>query len=238
MLARSPGRETRRAPPGCQTPPACCERRTSWRGAQATLTAQEYIETVAEELGKARGRGLLLSSADAQLALAWHAAQVPLAAVVTEVRKAARRRPSAPPGRGAAELPISLQAVAQAIERLRPRASPGVAESEALSAELRAACRATSLPARCAWESLADLAEDVLAHHGADGYWTAAVRALKASLRELPRSAALQAGAALRVRLAPRPRGMSRRSYQRSLQLMLLSATSECLGLPPRAFLL
>jgi hypothetical protein len=208
------------------------------RGRRAILTAQEYIETVAQELGRVRGRGLLLSSADAQLALAWHAAKVPLAAVVTEVRKAARLRSRAAPVRGAAELSISLQAVAPAIERLRPRAAPGIARSDALSAQLRAACRATGLPARAAWEDLAEVAEEVLAHHGADGYWSAAVRALKASLRELPRSAALQAGAALRVRLAPRPRGMSRRSYQRSLQLMLLSAASECLGLPPRAFLL
>jgi len=72
----------------------------------------------------------------------------------------------------------------------------------------------------------------------ADAYWTAAVRALKATLRELPRSAALKAGAALRARIAPRPAGMARRRYQRSLQLMLLSASSERLGLPPRAFLL
>jgi hypothetical protein len=202
------------------------------------LTAQEYIETVARELGKVRGRGLLLSSADAQLALAWHAAQVPLAAVVTEVRKATRLRSQARTARGATEMSISLQVVAAAIERLRPRRSANVTRSDVLSAQLRAACRTTALPARAAWEGLAEVAEDVLVHHGADGYWTAAVRALKASLRELPRSAALQAGAALRARLAPRPRGMSRRSYQRSLQLMLLSATSESLGLPPRAFLL
>jgi hypothetical protein len=31
---------------------------------------------------------------------------------------------------------------------------------------------------------------------------------------------------------------MARRTYQRSLQLMLLSASSERLGLPPRQFLL
>jgi hypothetical protein len=61
---------------------------------------------------------------------------------------------------------------------------------------------------------------------------------LKIALRELPRSSALQAGAALRARLAPRPRNMPRRRYQRSLQLMLLAASSERLGLPPRAFLL
>ena len=62
--------------------------------------------------------------------------------------------------------------------------------------------------------------------------------ALKAALRELPRAAALQAGSALRSRIAPRPPAMTRRRYQRSLQLMLLSASSERLGVPPRAFLL
>ena len=46
------------------------------------MTAKEYIETVAQELGRVRGRGLLLSSADAQLALSWHAGGVPLAAVI------------------------------------------------------------------------------------------------------------------------------------------------------------
>ena len=51
------------------------------------MTAREYIETIAQELSKARGRGLLLSPADAQLALQWHAAQVPLQAVLTQVRR-------------------------------------------------------------------------------------------------------------------------------------------------------
>jgi len=107
-----------------------------------------------------------------------------------------------------------------------------------LRAQLRAAAQAPGLSARAAWESLADAAEQLLAQDGGNGYWTAAVRTLKAALRELPRSKGLQAGAALRSRIAPRPRGMDRRRYQRSLQLMLLSASSERLGLPPPAFLL
>src|SRR5215470_11401253 len=89
------------------------------------LTAKEYIEAVAQELGKVRGRGLLLSPADAQLALSWHAARVPLAAVITEVRKAARLRPRSGHVRGAAEMMISLQALAPALERHRaPRPAP------------------------------------------------------------------------------------------------------------------
>jgi hypothetical protein len=202
------------------------------------LTAKEYIETVAQELGRVRGRGLLLSPADAQLALRWHAAQVPLAAVIAEVRKAARLRARTAGVRGAAELLVSLQAVAPAIERLCARRPAAAPKAEGLCVQLRAAARAPGLAARAAWESLADTADQLLAEESGDGYWTAAVRALKAGLRELPRSATLRAGAALRARIAPRPRGMTRRRYQRSLQLMLLSASSERLGLPPRAFLL
>ena len=56
------------------------------------MTAREYIETIAQELSSVRGRGLLLSPADAQLALSWHAREVPLAAVIAQVRKAARLR--------------------------------------------------------------------------------------------------------------------------------------------------
>jgi hypothetical protein len=202
------------------------------------LSAKEYIEAIAQELGRVRGRGLLLSSADAQLALSWHAAQVPLAAVLAEVRKAGKLRTRTSPVRGAAEMLISLQAFAPAIERLRGRRPPPPPKPEGLCAQLRAAARAPGLSARAAWESLADAAEHLLAEDGGERYWTAAVRALKAALREVPRATALQAGAALRARIAPRPRGMARRKYQRSLQLMLLSASSERLGLPPRAFLL
>ncbi|MCA1825665.1 MAG: hypothetical protein ABR567_09345 [Myxococcales bacterium] len=200
------------------------------------MTAREYIETVALELGKVRGRGLVLSPADAQLALSWHAAQVPLAAVIAQVRRAARLKARGAHVRGAAEPGISLQAIAESIEAMKKtaRARP-VATGTGLAAQLKAAARAPGLAARAAWESLAELAEEL---EGGDAYWTAAVDALKAALRELPRSASLKAGAALRARLAPRPRGMPRRRYQRSLQLMLLAASSEQLGLPPRAFLL
>ncbi len=202
------------------------------------MTAKEYIEAVAQELGKVRGRGLLLSPADAQLALSWHAAQVPLAAVIAEVRKAVRLRPRGAPARGAAEMLVSLQALAPALERHRARPKAPPARPQGLCAQLRGTARDPGLAARAAWESLAEAAERLLAEDGGDGYWTAAVHALKAALRELPRPAALQAGAALRARIAPRPAGMARRRYQRSLQLMLLSASSERLGLPPRAFLL
>src|SRR5215468_11923523 len=146
------------------------------------LTAKEYIEAVAQELGKVRGRGLLLSPADAQLALSWHAARVPLAAVITEVRKAARLRPRSGPARGAAEMLISLQALAPALERHRaPRPAPA---PEGLREQLRAAALAPGLAARPAWESLADAAERLLAEDAGEAYWTAAVRALMIGLRE------------------------------------------------------
>ena len=203
------------------------------------MTAREYIEAIAHELSKARGKGLLLSPVDAQLALSWHAAEVPLQAVLTEVRRAARLRPGGAHLRGATETGLSLQMLAQAFagrlkagRRVRPPVESG------LAAQLRAATRAPGLAARAAWEALADAAEDLLAGEGGDLYWSAALHALKEALRELPRSAGLQAGAALRTRLAPRPRSMPRRRYQRSLQLMLLAAASDRLGLPPRAFLL
>ena len=207
------------------------------------MTAREYIEAVAHELSKARGKGLLLSPADAQLALSWHAGQVPLQAVLTEVRRAARLRPAGghrlAPVRGAAETGFSLQLIAQSIEaRHKGRRRAKAPAATGLAAQLRAATRAPGLAARAAWEALADTAEDLLAGEGGDLYWSAAVHALKEALRELPRSAGLQAGAALRTRLAPRPRSMPRRRYQRSLQLMLLAAASDRLGLPPRAFLL
>jgi hypothetical protein len=203
------------------------------------LTAREYIEALTQELGKVRGKGLVLSPADAQLALSWHAARLPLPAVLAEVRRTARLKARGGHVRGAAEPGISLQAAAPALEALlrkRPRRS--AARPAVLAEELRAAARAPGLAARAAWEQLAAGAEELLAQEGGREYWTAVVRALKAALRELPRAASLQAGAALRARLAPRPRGMSRRRYQRSLQLMLLSASSERLGLPPQAFLL
>jgi len=206
------------------------------RGANG-LTARQYVEAIAEELARVRGRGLLLSPADAQLALGWYAAEVPLAAVLGEVRKAARLRTRSTV-RGAVETALSLQVIAPALQRISARRKPPAPATEGLSGQLRAAAQAPGLAARAAWHSLAERAEHLLAQEGGDGYWTAAVAALKAALRELPRAAALQAGSALRSRIAPRPPAMTRRRYQRSLQLMLLSASSERLGVPPRAFLL
>ncbi|HUJ28606.1 MAG TPA: hypothetical protein VLW85_21435 [Myxococcales bacterium] len=200
------------------------------------MTAREYIEAVAQELSRARGKGLLLSPADAALALSWHAAQVPLQAVVAEVRKAARQAPVA---RGALPPMLSLQQISAAVEAKavrKPR--PAAPRDDGLSAQLKAAARFEGLAARKAWLSLADRADELLSRDGAEGYWSAAVGALLSALRELPRSAALKAGAALRSRIAPRPRGMPRDKYRRSLQLMLLSAASEQIGVPPKAFLL
>lgn len=202
------------------------------------MTAREYIESVARELGKVRGSGLLLSPADASLALSWHAARVPLATVIGEVRKAARLKARAQ-ARGAADPHISLQQIARGVTARIPAARKAAEPApRTLGDQLRAATGAEGLAARRVWEDLAETAEDLLALEGGEGYWTAAVRALKASLRELPRGAALLAGAALRARLAPRPQGMPRRRYQRSLQLMLLDASSDRLGVPPKAFLL
>jgi hypothetical protein len=180
----------------------------------------------------------LLSPADAALALSWHAAQVPLQLVLAEVRRASRLLGKVQ-ARGAAQPQLSLQVLAKAVES-RARVSPRrpAARPESLSAQLRKAAAAKGLAARALWQELADAAEELLSAEGGRSYWTAAVRALKEALRELPHSAALRAGEALRSRLAPRPRGMPRRSYQRSLQLMLLAAASERLGVPPRAFLL
>jgi hypothetical protein len=203
------------------------------------MTAREYIEAVAEELSRVRGKGLLLSPADAQLALSWYAAQVPLSTVLREVRRTARLKPKGAHRRGANHPGVSLQIIARAMEgKMKKPRKPAAARPDGLCAQLRAAARAPGLSARAAWEALAEAAEDLLAGEGGDLYWSAAVRALQLALRELPRSAGLQAGAALRTRIAPRPRNMPRRRYQRSLQLMLLAAASERLGLPPRAFLL
>ncbi|HEY2027620.1 MAG TPA: hypothetical protein VGH20_00295 [Myxococcales bacterium] len=199
------------------------------------MTAKEYVERIAMELSRARGGGLLLSPADTALALSWHAARVPLAEVSAQVRTLARKRPRS---RSSLQQPVSLQLLAARFESRTRRLQPASKEPETFGDALRTAARDPNLAGRSAWQSLADSAEDLLAEGGGEGYWTALVRALKAALRELPRSHALKAGAALRERIAPRPKGMPRRRYQRSLQLMLLSASSERLGLPPPAFLL
>jgi hypothetical protein len=199
------------------------------------VTAREYIESIAAELTRLRGRGLLLSSADAQLALAWHEAGVPLCDVVAELRRAQRLKP--PQVRGAAQVGLSLQLISGTIaQRARRKPAPPPA-ANSLQTELLRAARAPRLAARAAWEALAHKAEDLLAA-GGDAYWSDALRALRAALRELPRDAALRVGSDLRSRMAPRPKAMPRALYRRSLQLQLLAAASERLGVPPRAFLL
>ncbi|HWE23236.1 MAG TPA: hypothetical protein VG496_04770 [Myxococcales bacterium] len=200
------------------------------------MTAREYIESIAAELSRLRGRGLLLSPADAQLALSWHEAGVPLAEVQAELRRA--RRLKAPHVRGTADIGLSLQLFASSIaSRLRRKPRPVSPRPHGLAADLLASLRDSRLAARAAWESLAREAEDLLAA-GGDTYWSAALAALRCALRELPRESVLQVGRDLRARMAPRPPGMSRALYRRSLRLQLLTVASERLGVPPRPFLL
>jgi hypothetical protein len=201
------------------------------------VDAKEYIEQVAQELSRAGKGGLVLSPADTSLALSWYASRVPIAQVRAELRRLMRKPVKS---RNSIAAKVSLQAIAPVFEsrlrKLQPK--PAQKKEPGLGEELVQAAKDPKLAARSAWQALARSADDLLARDGGEGYWTAAVRALKLSLKEVPRSSALQAGAALRARIAPRPRSMPRRRYQRSLQLMLLSAASERLGLPPRAFLL
>lgn len=199
------------------------------------MTPREYIEGIAAELSRLRGRGLLLSPADARLALSWHAAGVPLGDVQAEIRRARRLKP--PPGRGTAEVGLSLQLLGASIAsqvRRRPRMP---APAPGLAAELLRAARTPRLAARAAWESVAERAEELLAS-GGDAYWSAALGALRLALRELPAASVQALGGDLRARMAPRPPAMPRALYRKSLQLQLLAAASERLGVPPRAFLL
>jgi hypothetical protein len=199
------------------------------------VTPREYIEEIAAELSRLRGRGLLLSPADAGLALSWHAAGIPLADVQAELRRARRLKP--PPARGAAEVGLSLQLLEGTMAAQARRKPQKQAPAPGLGTELLRATRAPRLPARAAWEAVANRAEELLAS-GGDAYWVAALAALRAALGELPRQSVLQIGQDLRARMAPRPASMPRGRYRKSLQLQLLAAASERLGVPPRAFLL
>lgn len=200
------------------------------------MSPKDYVEAVALELTKLRGRGLLLSPADASLALSWHAAEVPLQAVLGEIRRGVRLQSKGRGVRGATEIGLTLQALAPSIEvRAKARHEPRRPEAS-LSTELLRACR-QDLPARQAWLELALAAEDLIAH-SAEAYWTAMIGALRETLRALPRAAVRKISAALRERMAPRPAGMPLARYKRTLQLMLLSTASQELGVPPKAFLL
>ncbi|MFL5290732.1 MAG: hypothetical protein ACJ79W_09105 [Myxococcales bacterium] len=198
------------------------------------MDPRSYIEAIAQELSRTGGRGLVLSSAEAQLALDWHAQGIPLADIVAELRRVLREEGGV--ARGATRLRISLQLVESAIAARHPRKRPQVAEPPAFFAGLLSASRA-DLPSPEVWRSLAARAEDLLAQ-GAEAYWSEAVAALTSTLRRLPRDRVRALGKALRARMAPRPASMTRDVYRRSLQLQLLSAASERLGVPPREFLL
>jgi hypothetical protein len=205
------------------------------------MKPKDYVESLALALSRLRGGGLLLSPPDAQLALSWHAAGVPLSDVLHVLRTGKQRLRGTTRTRGAQAPALTLQAFAGAVadvaKRARRPAPRFEGPAQGLSLQLQEAARKARLPARHAWETLAERAEELLSA-GTEAYWSGAIAALRASLRELPRGAVLRAGAALRKRMARRPSEMPRRRYQRSLQLQLLSAASETLDVPPGAFLL
>lgn len=198
------------------------------------MNARHYVEALASELSRVRQNGVVLSPADTMLALSWHAARVPLDQVVRELRRLARKRPRS---RSAVAQPVSLQLLEKRFEPQVQRRLPPTAVAQSLPEALLAASADPALAGSAAWRTIAESADQLLEGSG-DAYWTALHKALKATLRGLPRDRALAAGKALRSRLARRPPGMPRRRYQRSLQLMLIAAASERLGLPPRPFLL
>lgn len=208
------------------------------------VTAREYLETLAREVGRSRG-GLVLSPADAQLALAWHAAGLPLAEVLALVKKgfSALKSKGGGRARGALELPVSLSAVRGRVEGLLAASRKSqarlaqLAGPRTLSQELLSAAQVPGLPARPAWTRLAAQAEDLL-RAGVDGYWSGAIAAVRESLKALPRSQRLAVGTAVRARRGRRPSSVSPARYKRSLQLQMLSAASELFGVPPKAFLL
>ena len=207
------------------------------------MEARVYVEAVAQELSKLRGRGLLLSPADAQLALGWHAAGVPLTEVIRAVRGGTRLLPrtGTQTPRGTGSPMVSLQALASALEaRLKDgaaQASRMVSGRDTLEDELLRAAARPGLPEKARWEKLAREAEGLIGR-APDQYWSAVIDTLLASLRRLPRKERLLAGAALRARIRRRPHALSPARYRRSLQQQLLQASSEALQLPPAAFLL
>jgi hypothetical protein len=206
------------------------------------MEARAYVEAIAEELCRLRGRGLLLSAGDAQLALSWHAAKVPLAEVLRVVRGGKRLLPRtgsrAPRGAGAPQL--SLQSLAPAVEALVQASSARIAREvsgrTSLETELLRATQAAALPERARWQQLARDAEALL-QTSPEAYWDAAIGALLASLRRFPKARKAQLGAALRPLSRPKRRVPPKR-LKRSLQLQLLKASSELFAVPPAPFLL
>ncbi len=209
------------------------------------MSAQDYVEAIAQELSRLKGRGLMLSPADSALALAWHAQGVPLGKVVTLLREQGPRLlPRGGKGQKGLGVPaapqISLQIFAAALSARPQRPLPRGPNSSLADELCAAAEKSSALPARAEWMALAARADELLAGspEAQRDYWTLAISALRSSLRELGRKAALNAGEGLRERAATRPPSMPRGRYRRSLQLLLLSSASSRLGVPPPAFLL
>ncbi|MBS2022637.1 MAG: hypothetical protein JST92_09520 [Deltaproteobacteria bacterium] len=206
--------------------------------------AKDYVETLARELSRSRA-GLVLSPADAQLALSWHAAGLPLAEVVLVVRAAQKAMKSRGGGtaRGALELPVSLQAVRPRVEAMLAKSLKAqrklqeVQGRRSLADELFDAARAQRLPAQDGWLTLARESEGLL-KTGVEAFWTRAIAAMRASLHEMPRQQRVQVGLAVRARRGQRPRAMAPARYRRTLQMQMLAAGSELFQVPPKPFLL
>ncbi len=204
------------------------------------VDARQYIEAIATELSRLRGGGLLLSPTDTQLALGWHAAAIPLGAVLEAVRRGQRLK-ARKRARGAGEAGISLSTLAADVEgrasKQRGAAARVATGRSSLCDELRAAASAPGLRGRAAWLALAGDAESLLGE-SSDAYWTRAIAALRSALPELARDQRRALGKTLRERFPRCPPGLSRARYRRALQLQLLSASSSLFALPPASFLL
>jgi hypothetical protein len=204
------------------------------------VDTRHYIEAIAAELSRLRGGGLLLSPSDTQLALGWHAAGIPLAAVLEAVRRG-RRLKTQRRARGAGEAGISLLALAADVEGRASKHKGAAARTasgrSSLCDELRAAASVPGLRGRAAWLALAGDAESLLGD-SSEAYWTRAIAALRSSLPELAPDQRRALGKTLRERFPRCPPGLSRARYRRALQLQLLSASSSMFALPPASFLL
>jgi len=204
------------------------------------VNARDYIEAIAAELTRVRGAGLLLSPTDAQLALGWHAAGIPLSTVVEAVRRGQRLK-ARKTARGAGETNISLAALAANVEghasAKKGKVARVAAGRDSLCDELRAAASGPGVRGRQHWLSLAGEAEALLGT-SPDAYWTRAIAALRSSLRELSRDERRALGKSLRERFVKRPPGLTNSRFRRALQLQLLSAASALFAIPPSPFLL
>jgi len=204
------------------------------------VDARNYIEAIAAELSRVRGAGLFLSPSDAQLALGWHAAGIPLAEVLESVRRGQRLK-ARKSARGAGEPQISLAALAASIEGKssvkRSKAARVVTGRDSLRDELLAAASAPGVRGRALWIALANEAESLLTD-SADAYWSRAIAALRACLDSLSRDERRALARSLREKLPRRPASLSHARFRRAQKMHLLSTASQLFALPPPAFLL